>query len=127
MTDPKCPWSDLPNADHISRVLHHSNQHPERWRAARDAAWDAARDAVSSEAWDAAGDAARDAVSGEVWDAAWDAAGDAAGDAVAALIAFDYCGEFLSRSPDDLRAHYRLINDPAAVLLLPAVIALKDC
>ena len=53
--------------------------------AARDAAWDAARDAARDAAWAAAGaaawDAARDAAGAAAWAATWDAAWDAARDA----------------------------------------------
>ena len=55
------------------------------WDAARDAAWDAARDAARDAAWDAARDAARgaawDAAGDAAWGAAWDAARNAARDA----------------------------------------------
>ncbi len=49
--------------------------------AARDAAWDAARDAARAAAWDAARDAARAAARDAAWDAARDAARAAAWDA----------------------------------------------
>ena len=51
------PWSDLPNAAHIDRVLTHLRGHPECWGAARGAArgaaWDAAWGALAAlVAWD---------------------------------------------------------------------------
>ncbi len=112
------PWSDLPNAAHIDRVLTHLRGHPECWCAARGAARGAAWDAV----WDAARGAARDAARG----AAWDAARDAAGDALAALVAWDDCADLLCLPPDVLRARINLVgNDHAAALLLPAAIAMQ--
>ena len=140
------PWSDLPNAAHIDRVLTHLREHPECWDAARDAAWDAAkgaawgaardaargaaRDAARGATWDAAWGAARDAAWGAAWDAAWGAtwgaAGGAAWDALAALVAWDDCADLLCLPPDVLRARINLVgNDHAAALLLPAAIAMQ--
>lgn len=48
---------------------------------ARDAVWDATRNAASAAAWDAARDAAWGAARDAAWDAAWGAAWDAARDA----------------------------------------------
>ena len=91
-------WTHLPNAAHIDRMLAHTKQHPARW----DAAWGAARGA------------ARDAA----WDAAWGA--------IAALVAWDDCAYLLDQAPDFLRAQINLVGDHRAVLLLPAVIAMKE-
>ena len=102
-------WSHLPNAAHISRVLVHLAQNPEAWGAARGAAWDAA--------WNAAWSAAR----GAAWGAAWGAARGA----IAALIAYDDCAHLLDQTPDFVRGHFKLTNEPAAILLLPAVIAMQ--
>lgn len=103
-------WAHLPNAAHIDRVLVHVAQNPEAWDATWDAAWGAA--------WGAARDAARDA--------AWDAARDAAWGVIAALVAWDDCAYLLDQTPDFLRAQTNLVGDPAALLLLPAVIAMKE-
>ena len=108
------PWSDLPNAAHIDRVLTHLREHPECWDAARDAAWGAAWDA----AWDATWGAARGA--------ARDAAREAAWGALAALVAWDDCAYLLDQAPDFLRAQTNLVGDHRAILLLPAVIAMKE-
>ena len=94
-------WAHLPNAAHIDRVLVHLAQNPEVWDAARDAARDAA------------------------WDAARGAAWDAARDAIAALTAYDDCAHLLDQTPDFVRGHINLTNEPAAILLLPAVIAMQ--
>ncbi|RPJ30122.1 MAG: hypothetical protein EHM17_17260 [Verrucomicrobiaceae bacterium] len=90
-------WDDLPNAKHIDRVLAHTAAHPKNW----DAAWDAARDA------------------------AWDAVRDAAWDAARCLIAWDDCGYILDLPPDVVRTLAGAGNH-AAVLLLPAVIAMYE-
>ena len=135
-------WAHLPNAQHIDRVLAHLSQHPARWHAARDAAKGAARDAARGAARDAASDAARgaarDAASDAAWDAAWHAARGAAWDAargaargaawdaVVALLAWDDCAYLLGQTPDLLRVQINLIGDHRAVLLLPAVIAMKE-
>jgi hypothetical protein len=64
-------------------------------------------------AWDAAGDAA--------WAAAWDAARAA----VMALIAWDNCAYLLDTDPDKVRV-LALLGQPAAILLLPAVIVFNQ-
>jgi hypothetical protein len=112
-------WSHLPNAHHIDRVLESAKSHPEIWDAAWNAAWSAARDA----AWSAAWDAARDAALNAAWSAAWDAA--AARGATAALIAYDDASKYIEMPSDHLRVWSILSEDPAAVLLLPAVIAFE--
>ena len=138
-------WAHLPNAPHIDRILKHVAQHPLKWGAARDAArgaarnaaWDAARNAI----WNAAREAARNAIWNAIWNAAldaarnaiWDAAQgaarsaarDAARDATDALIAWDDCAYLLDLTPKTVCGIVRISNSPAAVLLLPAVIALQ--
>ena len=99
-------WAHLPNATHIDRVLAHLKQHPDRWGAARGAARGAA--------WGAARDAA--------WGAAWGAARDA----VAALIAWDDRAYLLDQTPELLQAQINLVGDHGAVLLLPAVVAMRE-
>ena len=90
-------WSHLPNAKHIDRILASVKENP--------AAWDAARGAV----WGAALDAAR----GAVWGA------------VLALVTYDHAAKYLEMTPDQLRVWAELSEDPAAVLLIPAVIAFE--
>lgn len=98
-------WAHLPNAEHIDKVLAHLQANPTRWDAARDAARD--------EAWGAA------------WDAAWGAARDAGWGALLALIAYDDCAYILSLPPGAIRL--MVSNEhPAATLLNPAVIAMKE-
>ena len=58
--------------------------------------------------------------------AAWGAAGDAAWGAILALIAWDDCAYLLDQTPELLQAQINLVGDHRAVLLLPAVIAMKE-
>jgi len=135
-------WSHLPNAHHIDRVLESLKSHPEIWGeawvafkdatrlAARDAARDAARLAAFDAALDAARDVARDAALDAARDVAFDAVQDAAlyaaRSAIAALIAYDDSSKYLDMPCDKLRVWAILSEDPAAVLLIPAVIALEN-
>lgn len=61
----------------------------------------------------------------DAWSAASRAAGDAAWGANAALIAWDNSAKYLDISSDQLKVWMHLSDDPAAVLILPAVIALE--
>ena len=128
-------WSHLPNAAHIDRVIESSNSYPEVWDAAvaegrdavrdavRGAAWNAARDAVRGAARDAVRDAAQDAVRGAAWNAAWYSAWYAARGAALAFIAYDDAANYLAMPSDQLKAWAILSENPAAILLFPAVIA----
>jgi hypothetical protein len=123
-------WSHLPNAHHIDQTIESVKENPEIWDAswlvARGAAWDA----IWIAAWDAAWSAAYDAARGAAWDAAMDAAWDAARGAVwgtiAALITYDDASKYLEMPSDKLRVWSILSEDPAAVLLLPAIIAFES-
>jgi hypothetical protein len=110
-------WSHLPNAHHIDWVLESVKENPKLWvaalNAACNAAWNAALGAVRGAAWDAARSAA--------WDAASDAALDTAQDAIAALVAYDDCDQFLAMTYEKLRVWAILSEDHRAVLLLPMV------
>ena len=96
------------------------------WGAARGAAWGAPRDAARDAAWDAARSAAWGAAMGAPRDAARGAAWDAAWDAIAALITWDDCAYLLDQTPELLQAQINLVGDHRAVLLLPAVVAMKE-
>ena len=121
-------WDHLPNAKHIDRIMQSLKDDPGAWAWA--AAWDAAGGAVRVAAGDAARDAVRDAARDAAWAAAWhaawvaasDAAGAAVRGAVMALIAWDDCAYLLDTDPDKVRV-LALLGQPAAILLLPAVIA----
>ena len=106
-------WSHLPNACHIDRVIESAKSHPEIWGAAWGAAWHADRGAALDASRVAALDAARNA--------AWNASRNA----IAALIAYDDASKYLDMPSDHLRVWAILSEIPAAVLLLPAVIAFE--
>jgi len=122
-------YAHLPNAPHIDRILAHAKNHPKKWDVAWDAARGVARGAALIAAWDVARDAARDAARSGVWDAAQAAGRDvawvAARGALAALTAWDDASVLLDQDPDVLRMAAAAGN-PAAVLLLPAVIAMSN-
>ncbi len=114
-------WSHLPNAAHIDRIIASAKAHPEAW----DAAWDAARDEARAAAWRAARYAARDAARYAARAAARAAAWRAARDAVLALIAWDHSAKFLDMTANELKMWRALSEDPACILLLPAVITFE--
>jgi hypothetical protein len=126
----KTAWSHLPNAMHIDRVLASVKAHPDVWsavdHAAGSAAWADDRDA----AWNAAGAGAVSAEEDEdritARNAAWNAAVSAAGDAIAALVAWDDCSQYLDMPGDQLEVWYHLSEQPACLLLLPAVRAFEQ-
>ena len=111
-------WSHLPNAHHIDRVIESSNKHPEIWVAAWasagpvawDAAWDSIRNAARSAAWNAAAGRTRLPTNRN---------------AVMALIAYDDSAKYLDMTSEQLRTWTILSEDPAAILLLPAVVAFE--
>ena len=123
-------WSQLPNAAHIDRVIVSLKAHPDIWNASHnatliaawDAAWDAASDAARIAAWDAARNAIRDAA----WEAAYEAAYDTAWSALLALVAYDDAAKYLIMPSEKLKTWASLSREPAAVLLLPAVIAVEQ-
>jgi hypothetical protein len=117
----KTKWSHLPNAEHVDRVLASVKAHPEAWVEAWAEAYNAARLAAYDAAYDAAWNAARAAA----WDAARGAARGAARAAILALIAWDDCAQYLDMPSDQLKVWAILSENPAAVLLLPAVIAFE--
>ena len=123
-------WSHLPNAKHIDRILASVKENPAAWDAAWNAAWNAAWEAAWDAAWNAARDAARDAAWNAGWnaarDAAWNAGWNAGWNAALALVAYDHAAKYLEMTPAQLRVWAELSEDPAAVLLIPAVIAFES-
>ena len=128
-------WSHLSNAQHIDAIIADVKANPEKWNAAWDAVLIAARDAARSAAATAATVAAtdapaqafarvRDAARYAAWDAARSAARYAVWDAMVALIAWDECSYLLEMKPDQVKVQ-ALLGNHAAVLMLPAVIALN--
>ena len=130
----KTAWSHLPNAAHIDRIIASVKSHPEAWAATGDAAWYQAWYAAREAVWDAARDAVSDAAVDEAWYAAWYAAreaaryavGDAARYAVLALIAWDHSAKFLDMTSNELMMWRELSENPACMLLLPAVRAFEQ-
>jgi hypothetical protein len=123
-------WSDLPNAKHIDRVLASLKEHPEIWGEAggtdrsaafRHTVWVAICVSARSEVWNEARLAARDVARLATPDAAWGAAWDA----ILALVAYDDCDQYLNLPSEQLRAWSLLTEQPAAMLLLPAVTAFE--
>jgi hypothetical protein len=111
-------WDDLPNAQHIDWVLASVKQYPDIWAAARNAAYNAARNA----ALDVARNATRNATRNAALDAAYNVTRNEAGSAILALIAYDDCAHLLNMSSEQLKIWARLSEHPAAMLLQPAVI-----
>ena len=132
------PWAHLPNAALIDEVLASVRADPEKWYAARSAAWDVTqgttRDAAWDTAWLTARDAARDAAWSAARDVAWGAAQGAvrntargaAWGAVAMLIAYDDAGQFMKLPAEHLQRLYRIEPHPMFLLLQPAAIVFTE-
>jgi hypothetical protein len=128
-------WSHLPNAHHIDRVLESAKSHLEIWStpwdavrnrdSAHNAAWYAATDAARGTAWNAATDAAWDVARNAARGVTTVAARDAIYDAVKALIAYDDASKYLEMPVEQLRVWAILSETPAAILLIPAVVAFE--
>jgi len=114
-------WAHLPNAKHIDRVLVSLKEHPEKWKAARDAAW---RQTAWSEACNAAYTAAqsteriaaRHASQNAAWGAARESVWGAGRSAIAALVAWDDCAYMLGLPEDALKVLRGVGNDQAILL-----------
>jgi hypothetical protein len=129
-------WDHLPNAHHIDWVIASVKQHTEIWDKSWHAAWSitesstrftaqiAARIAVQDPSRDSARVAAYSMTFGlGVEGIASLEAYYSARDAILALIAYNDCAVLLDMSIEQLRMWATLTEQPAAVLLLPAVIA----
>ena len=125
-------WSHLPNARHIDWVLESVKQHPKIWAsAAREATWEVVWEVALEVAWDAARGVTYAAARGAAWAASWaaaleaarGAARDASWAAILALIGYDDCANLFDMPGEQLKTWALLTEKPAAVLLLPAVIA----
>ena len=111
-------WDHLPNAKHIDAILADVNANPERWKVAGPSARDVAWNAAWIVAWEVG------------WEVGWasaarGAASAAARGAIVALVAWDESSKYLEMTVDELKVWYALSNDPAALLLLPAVMVMN--
>ena len=134
-------WSHLPNATHIDRVLESIKAHPDIWCAAYDtvriaitargAAWSTAVMAggrAGADTWREAYDVVHDVVYAVAWHVVrnmtkYMSLKDVSRGAILALIMYDDSAKYLDMPSDQLKSWAILSEDPAAVLLLPAVIA----
>jgi hypothetical protein len=128
-------WSHLPNAKHIDWVLESVGRYTNEWgtvlRQGRPESWYAT--------WGIARFVAHHTIHSmrrkRVWDAAYHAIWNSvtwaelepgrltASDVILALVAYDDCAHLLDMTSDRLKMWAVLSEQPAAVLLLPAVIA----
>jgi hypothetical protein len=129
-------WKDLPNAQHIDWVIDSVKQHPGIWAAAYDSnwcwPWQTGPERTAQlvvwgsgrvDTWNAAQVAARNAALYATRVAARNAARVVGTSAILALIAYDDCAHLLDMPSDRLKIWAMLSEQPAAMLLLPAVIA----
>lgn len=131
---PKTAWAELPNAEHIDRIIVELKTDYRRWDTAwewgesweavadepRQAAWAATNAATRAAAWESVVWEAQNAVSDLISHRAWDVAVDA----FIALIAWDDCAHLLDTEPEQVRV-LGLMGHQPAILLLPATIALS--
>lgn len=127
-------WSHLPNAAHIDRIIASVGEHPEVWYAAFNgldgvkAPFSATWYAALHKTFNAHRVSASDAAHTALWAAAAAAAcvgvGGAAG-AIRALVAFDDCAHYLEMPSEQLDTWAALSGNPAAIMLLPAVVAFE--
>tara|TARA_R110000868_G_scaffold158737_1_gene387101 strand:- start:1148 stop:1507 length:360 start_codon:yes stop_codon:yes gene_type:complete len=113
-------WSHLPNARHIDRIIAHSTNNPDIWFVH----WDHRRALF--------GETAMRGKFAEHYNAFAAIRGHLTGpgryparNAVAALIVYDDSAKYLEYTPEELEIWAALSEDPAAILLLPAVIAMN--
>jgi hypothetical protein len=128
-------WSHLPNAGHIDRIIASVKAHPEAWAAVEEAGCGSVRDAARTTVWQAVwggDDKAWLLAHDVVWNVAKDAIHDgrdkiryAVNYSILALIAYDNAAKFLKMSSDQLKIWAPLSEEPAAILMLPAVIAFE--
>ena len=104
------PWSHLPNAQHIDWVISSLRTHPQEWTDAHNAAWCLALYETWGAAWHQAQTAAQTA------------ALNSARNAISALVAYDHAGKYFDMPSDQVRVWATLSEEPAAILMLPAVV-----
>ena len=125
-------WDHLPNAQHIDWVIESARQHQSQWVFGRTP-HDWYRDYAAAE-YRLRGSyrhsillktlkAARDELQSVIHPELHKAVDAAVSAAILALIAYDDCAHLLEMSSDQLKMWAVLTEQPAAALLLPAVIA----
>ena len=134
-------WSHYHNADHISRVLEHYTTYPVKWQVISDMpqAKNLYHRQVNARGVSMDSYPAQHA---KHWADSWDLAAKLADmyvdrninvvvdryhalDAIVALMVHEHSASYLDMDPEELRVWAALSEDPAAVLLLPAVIAMN--
>ena len=120
----------MPNAAHIDRVIASTKAQPkiwsEIWNAAWEEAWNAAYGTVYRAAWGDARNAAYDAARLAVYyNAVYYVAYNAARGSILALFVYNDSAKYLDMPSDRLKTWALLSEEPAAILLLPAVTAFE--
>jgi alpha-amylase/alpha-mannosidase (GH57 family) len=125
-------WDHLPNATHIDWVIESARQHQSQWTLGRTP-HDWYRDYAAAE-YRLRGSyrhsillktltVARDELQSVIHPTVNKAVNAAASAAILALVVYDDCAHLLDMSGEQLRTWATLSEQPAAALLLPAVIA----
>jgi len=103
---------------------------PEAWSRSRIASWTVTGTQAWEEAWGEARTAARNARRDQEWYAARHATSllgmDRVWGVILALIAWDRSAQFLDMTSNELKMWGALSEDPAAILMLTAVIAFEQ-
>ena len=135
-------WSHLPNAVSIDKILASLKANYATWASAYDSAYDSAYASAWASVWASARDSARDSARASVWASVWTSAYDSARvsvwasardsawlgafGAICALIAYDDSSKYLNMKIDELKMWSVLSEDPASILILPAVMAFEQ-
>jgi hypothetical protein len=114
-------WAHLPNAARIDAVLEHVRQHPQKWTGA----WRATRDSLPNSTLDILWDEVRNKTRHATLLVSSHAAWSASRTALLALIAYDDLGHLLDGTTPLDGVRRALKTDNRAVLLLPALIAMR--
>ena len=127
-------WSHLSNAQHVDRIIESVKSHPKVWVTSRKiartivdlATYDAAYNTVLITAYNAGRHPIQNAAVGAAREAAHCSGRIMAWNAILALIAYDDAAKYLDMTSDKLKVWAVLSEDPAAVLMLPAVVAYEQ-
>ncbi len=114
-------WSHLPNAKHIDFILESLKAHTDIWATTHLQPLDPLlRQPARIEVWNMVCFENQEPYN-EAYDVAWPSARDA----ILALIAYDDCAYMLDMDYEELKTYALLSENPAAILMLPAVKALQ--